>query len=152
MKCDGLLARFNNFVSRRTTVGGKRKKADIKHALRSQTRERSAWRSIEKLRPSKLPTASAGSALVLGLQRWPSQEQVARSRFVILTNMKADRVEITRDDERKNWLIRIWVGDEVIRRHCNEPANADPTTLRNAAMKTANDEGYTIDASDITLT
>jgi hypothetical protein len=63
--------------------------------------------------------------------------------------MKADRIEILRDDERKNWLIRIWVGDEVIRRHCDEPATADRDTLRNAAIKTANDEGYTIDPAHI---
>ena len=63
--------------------------------------------------------------------------------------MKADRVEITRDEEHKNWLVRIWVGDEVIRRHCHEPANADRATLSNAAVKTANDEGYEIDPLNV---
>ena len=65
--------------------------------------------------------------------------------------MKADRIEIKRDEQHKNWLIRIWVGDEVIRRHCNEPANADRTILCEAAIKTANDEGYTVDPSDVTF-
>ena len=69
----------------------------------------------------------------------------------MLTDMKADRIEITHDEQRKGWLIRIWVGDEVIRRHCHEPADADRTRLRDAAIKTANDEGYTIDPSDVTF-
>ncbi len=63
--------------------------------------------------------------------------------------MKADRVEISRDEPGNRWLIRIQVGEEVIRRHSAEPKNASETTLRNAAVKTVNDEGYTIDPSEI---
>ena len=63
--------------------------------------------------------------------------------------MQADRVEVARDNERNDWLIRIWVGDEVIRRHCHEPASADQETLRNAALKTAADEGYTLDPLNV---
>jgi len=63
--------------------------------------------------------------------------------------MKATRVEVSHEKQRKGWLIRIQVGEEVIRRHSDEPANADEVTLKRAATKAASDEGYTVDASDI---
>jgi hypothetical protein len=65
--------------------------------------------------------------------------------------MKADRVEVARDEKANDWLIRITVGEEVIRRHCQEPKDADEATLRNAAVKTAADEGYTIDPSAVII-
>jgi hypothetical protein len=65
--------------------------------------------------------------------------------------MKADRVEVSRDKESKRWLIRIQVGEEVIRRHCKEAKDADETVLRNAAVKTASDEGYTVNPADVVL-
>jgi hypothetical protein len=65
--------------------------------------------------------------------------------------MKADRVEISREDQGKRWLIRIRVGEEVIRRTCDQPKDADEATLRSAAVKAVSDEGYTVDPSDIVL-
>ena len=56
--------------------------------------------------------------------------------------MRADRVEISWDSEKSNWLIRIEAGEEVVRRHCDLPRNADEATLRTAAQKTVKDEGY----------
>jgi hypothetical protein len=64
-------------------------------------------------------------------------------------NMKADRIEVSRDEKANNWLLRIQVGEEVIRRHCNESKDADEDTLRAAAAKTGADEGYTIDPLNI---
>lgn len=58
-------------------------------------------------------------------------------------------MEVSRDEQNKRWIIRIQVGGEVIRRHCKEPKDADQATLRDAAVKTAIDEGYTVEASDI---
>jgi len=63
--------------------------------------------------------------------------------------MKADRIEISRDQQANRWLIRIRVGEEVIRRPYNESKDADKDTLRNAALKTAADEGYEIDPVNI---
>ncbi|MDQ2777656.1 MAG: hypothetical protein M3Y57_22490 [Acidobacteriota bacterium] len=63
--------------------------------------------------------------------------------------MQANRVEVSRDEQGNRWLIRIQVGEEVIRRHCEEANDADEATLRLAAVKTAADEGYTVDPSDI---
>jgi hypothetical protein len=64
-------------------------------------------------------------------------------------NMKADRVEVSRDESGNQWLIRIQVGEQVIRRHCDEPKDANEDTLRAAAIQTATDEGYTVDPSNI---
>jgi hypothetical protein len=63
--------------------------------------------------------------------------------------MKADRVEVSRDTQKNRWLIRIKVGEEVIRRHCDEAKDADEAKLRSAAIKTAEDEGYTVDPSNV---
>ena len=65
--------------------------------------------------------------------------------------MKADRVEVSRDPQTNHWLIRIKVGEEVMRRRPDVAANADESTLRIAAAKTAADEGYTIDPQDIVI-
>jgi hypothetical protein len=43
-------------------------------------------------------------------------------------------------------LIRIEVGEEVIRRYCDLPQNANEQALRAAAQKTLKDEGYDGDA------
>jgi hypothetical protein len=64
-------------------------------------------------------------------------------------DMQADQVEVSRDEQGKRWLVRIKVGVEVIRRHCDQPKDADQSTLRNAAVKTAADEGYTVDPANV---
>lgn len=56
--------------------------------------------------------------------------------------MLADRVEVSWDNDKSNWLVRIESGEEVIRRHCDLPKDADEKSLRSAAQQTARDEGY----------
>jgi hypothetical protein len=56
--------------------------------------------------------------------------------------MQADRIDVSWDTAKSAWLVRITSGEEVIRRHCNFPQNADDQTLKSAAQKTAKDEGY----------
>jgi hypothetical protein len=63
--------------------------------------------------------------------------------------MKADRVEVSRENNK--WLIRIQVGEEVVRRHADLPADADESSLRIAAAKTTSDEGYTVDPQNIVI-
>jgi hypothetical protein len=65
--------------------------------------------------------------------------------------MKADRVEVSRDPQHNGWLVRIQVGEEVVRRHPDLAANADESALRLAAAKTAADEGYSVDPQDIVI-
>jgi hypothetical protein len=65
--------------------------------------------------------------------------------------MRADRVEVSWNADKHKWLVRIEVGSEVIRRHCDIPQNTDEEKLRNAAVQTVADEGYQIDPSRIVV-
>jgi hypothetical protein len=65
--------------------------------------------------------------------------------------MRADRVELSWDAVKSNWLLRIEAGEEVIRRHCTAPKNADEQSLRLAARKTVEEEGYEPDVSQIII-
>ena len=48
-------------------------------------------------------------------------------------------------------MIRISIGEEVIRRYCGLPKNASEQELRGAAEKMLQDEGYEIDGTAIKL-
>ena len=61
--------------------------------------------------------------------------------------MQADRVEVSWDDKKSSWLVRIETGEEVIRRHCKLPRDADEQALRSAAQQTLTDEGYQPDGT-----
>ncbi len=65
--------------------------------------------------------------------------------------MRPDRVEVLWDTKKSKWLVRIETGEEVIRRHCDAPKNADEPTLLSAARKTVEDEGYDVDLSSISI-
>ncbi|MGA7624572.1 MAG: hypothetical protein WCA91_13435 [Candidatus Acidiferrales bacterium] len=65
--------------------------------------------------------------------------------------MSPDHVEVSWDTNKSKWLIRIETGDEVIRRHCDLPRNADEQTLRSAAQKVVEDEGYEPDPNQISV-
>lgn len=69
----------------------------------------------------------------------------------MLEAMRADRVEVSWDQAKSNWLVRIEVGGEVIRRHCSEPRDADEPRLRAAAEKTATEEGYEVESANIII-
>ncbi len=66
-----------------------------------------------------------------------------------LFTMRADRIEVSWDEQKSKWLVRIVVGEEVIRRYCNEPENADEHTLRASATRTAGEEGYKVDPANV---
>jgi hypothetical protein len=65
--------------------------------------------------------------------------------------MRSDRVEVSWDTNKSRWLIRIETGEEVLRRHCDLPRNADEAALRSAAEKTVRDEGYEAEPGQITV-
>jgi hypothetical protein len=48
-------------------------------------------------------------------------------------------------------LVRIKSGEEVIRRHCDAPKDADENSLRAAVQKTLADEGYEADPARILI-
>ena len=63
--------------------------------------------------------------------------------------MQADRVEFSWDAEASKWLVRIEAGEEVIRRHCSLPKNANEQTLSAAIQKLVADEGYEVDPANL---
>jgi hypothetical protein len=65
--------------------------------------------------------------------------------------MRPDHVEVLWDTAKSKWVIRIESGEEVIRRYCDAPKNAGEQTLRSAAQKIVEDEGYEVDPSQINL-
>ncbi len=65
--------------------------------------------------------------------------------------MQADRVEVSWDDKKSSWLVRIETGEEVIRRHCKLPRDADEQALRSAAQQTLTDEGYQPDGTPVEI-
>ena len=64
---------------------------------------------------------------------------------------KADRAEVSWDTSKKNWLIRIQIGEEVIRRTSKGSAGLDDGALQALAVKTAADEGYEVAAGAVTV-
>lgn len=65
--------------------------------------------------------------------------------------MRADHAEVSWDSEKSKWVIRISIGEEVIRRYCSLPQTASETELRAAAQTTLRDEGYELDGGGITI-
>jgi hypothetical protein len=66
--------------------------------------------------------------------------------------MQVDSVEVSWDAAKSSWLVRIQIGEEVVRRHCKLPQNADETALRSAADKTLKDEGYEANGVAVKIT
>ena len=66
--------------------------------------------------------------------------------------MRAEKVEVSWDEKKSDWLVRIQSGEEVIRRHCSLPKNADEQALRTAAQNTLTDEGYEVDGTAVNIT
>ena len=65
--------------------------------------------------------------------------------------MRPDRVEVSWENQKSKWLVRIVNGDEVIRRLFDARKDADEQTLRSAAQKTVQDEGYEADVAQISV-
>ena len=65
--------------------------------------------------------------------------------------MRADHVEVSWDADKSNCLVRIKSGEEVIRRHCKLPKDADEQSLRTAAQHVVHDEGYELDVAKLVI-
>ena len=65
--------------------------------------------------------------------------------------INADRAEVSWDNEKSQWLVRIHVGEEVIRRHWKSPKDAGPQSLQADAVKTAQEEGYDLAADNVAI-
>jgi hypothetical protein len=65
--------------------------------------------------------------------------------------LTADHAEVSWDTEKSQWLVRIHIGEEVIRRHSKAPHDAAAQSLQADAVKTAKDEGYDLAAANVTV-
>jgi hypothetical protein len=65
--------------------------------------------------------------------------------------MRADHVEVSWDADKSNWLVRIKSGEEVIRRHCKLPKDADEKSLRAVTQQVVQDEGYELDVAELLI-
>jgi hypothetical protein len=63
--------------------------------------------------------------------------------------MRADHVEVSWDADKSNWTVKIKSGEEVIRRHCKLPKDADEQSLRTPAQQVVHDEGYELNAAEL---
>jgi hypothetical protein len=112
-----------------------------------QSSEHSSARSASPHRDCALPAARLG--LVFRVVKAVSSRSCANSANLIV--MRADRVELSWDEDKRKWLVRIEAGSEVIRRHCDQSRDADEQNLRAAAEQTVIDEGYEIEPSRIAV-
>jgi hypothetical protein len=65
--------------------------------------------------------------------------------------MRADRVELSWDTVKSDWLVRIISGEEVIRRHFKARQDADDNTLLASAQNEVREEGYEADAAQVSI-
>ena len=66
--------------------------------------------------------------------------------------VRANAAEVSWDAQKKNWIVRIRSGEEVVRRPCKAGAR-DPgdEELRSLAVQTARDDGYELEAGAVTV-
>lgn len=65
--------------------------------------------------------------------------------------MRPDSLEVSWDKDKHKWLVRIQTGEEVTRRHCDAPQNADDAALRSVVKTVVEDEGYEPDLAHMTV-
>jgi hypothetical protein len=70
----------------------------------------------------------------------------------VLTVTQATKATVDWDPQKKQWQVRVHIGEEVIRRPLSKIAqNADEEALRSLAVATAKDEGYALDPSAVAI-
>lgn len=66
--------------------------------------------------------------------------------------LKAEKATVNWDPAKKQWHVRVQIGEEVIKRAlAKTPQDASEDILRSRAVETAKDEGYEIDAARIAI-
>jgi len=66
--------------------------------------------------------------------------------------LRADSANVSWDAEKKQWIVRVKVGEEVMRRHVPKtPQSAGDEVLRSVAVETAKDDGYEADPSTVEI-
>lgn len=71
--------------------------------------------------------------------------------------MPADRAEVVWNEQngkKRGWLIRLWIGEEVIKYRPPDPApgrEADDDMLRSAAVAAARFDNYELNPATVTI-
>ena len=66
--------------------------------------------------------------------------------------IRANGAEVLWDEQKKAWVVRIQVGEEVIRRPCkNSKRDAADEDLVSIAVQTAHDDGYDLSTNTIAI-
>ena len=65
--------------------------------------------------------------------------------------MRADEVEASWDPAKNKWLLRIRIGEEVVRRHSDASKDADEQTLKSVVRQALLDEGYESEPGELTI-
>ena len=66
--------------------------------------------------------------------------------------LSADSAQVNWDIEKKHWLVRVKIGEEVIRRSMPQvPQSAADDVLRSAAVEVAMADGYQVDPAKVAI-
>ena len=66
--------------------------------------------------------------------------------------IRATKATVGWDPQKKQWHVRVQIGEEVIKRPLDSAAqDANEETLRSKAVATATDEGYEVDPSMVVV-
>jgi aspartate/methionine/tyrosine aminotransferase len=69
-----------------------------------------------------------------------------------MTMTQTSSAKVEWNPDKKHWQVVIQAGAEVIRRQCAKtPPDAGDPELRALAIKTARDEGYTLDEAQVSI-
>jgi hypothetical protein len=66
--------------------------------------------------------------------------------------IRATKASVDWDSQKKQWHVRVQIGEEVIKRHLDVKArDASEEALRSQAVAVAKDEGYEVDPSTVAI-
>ena len=66
--------------------------------------------------------------------------------------LRADSAHVNWDTEKKQWNVRVKIGEEVIRRPIPKTSkDAGDETLRSLAVETARADGYDVDPASVDI-
>jgi len=65
--------------------------------------------------------------------------------------MRADQAEVSWDEKEKQWVVRIKIGEEVIRRRSKSAKSTDKQALQALAVQLAKDEGYELEPAKVNV-
>ena len=67
--------------------------------------------------------------------------------------LKATKATVDWDEHKKQWHVRVQIGEEVIKRPLEKTgADANEEALRSKAVETAKAEGYEVDPAQVAIT